>query len=446
MNELASFAGYVAIFMGVLLILVVAHELGHFVAAKLAGVTVREFGIGYPPRLFAIRFRGTDYSINLLPLGGFVKLLGEEDPQEGLPEEKQRRRTLALEDAPKPRAAVPLASKRPWVRLLILAAGPGMNALLPLLLLSIAFALPHEVMSGSVRIAEVVTGSPAQTAGLESGDVVLTVDHREVRHTQDAVAAIRASVGSETAIAVKRGNEIREVRVVPRENPPAYQGTIGVVLSMQVTVATVTAGTPAAAAGFRPGDRIVAVNGQEIRVVDAMQLEPQAEITVLRGATEERLRWNGPRDPAAAGLLLSGPSITMALRPPHEAVSLGMRATVDLLALFADSISSIITTDEAVVLTGPIGIARTTAAIAEDGLPPLLYWVAFLSLNLAILNSLPIPMLDGGRMFFVFIEWVGRGWRLAPKAEGFIHLGGFAFLLGVTAVVTYHDIIQLLGT
>ena len=453
MNDLLSIVLSGATFFGVLLVLVVTHELGHFLTAKLAGVAVQEFGIGYPPRLFALHYRGTDYSVNLFPLGGFVKLLGEEDPLEEQPQKLQSARVLVLDrgaqgspEAPKPSAGVPMASKSPWTRLLILAAGPGMNALLSILLLSIAFSIPHNVLSGPVHIETVAKESPAERAGLQSGDIVRKIDDREIRNMQDVSSAIQLNLGTETVVTFQRGSEARKAHLVPRWDPPPQQGAIGVVLSMPVTVVTVKSGTPAAVAGLQTGDRIQTIDGRTVRLIDEIQLEPQDELVVVRGVKEQRLEWNGPNDPTSAGLVLSGPSVLTVSPQLHEALLSGARTTFDFLTLLTNGVRSVITSDGAVALTGPVGIAQTTAEAANGGLPPLLHWMAFLSLNLAVMNILPLPMLDGGRVAFVLLEWVRHGRRLAPKIENFVHLGGFAMLLGVILVITYQDIMRLLGT
>ncbi len=199
----------VVAFFAVLVVLVLAHEIGHFVTARAFGVTVEEFGIGFPPRLFSIKRGKTRYSLNVVPIGGFVKLAGEEDP--GIPGS--------------------LASKRPGVRIAVLAAGSVMNALLPLLLFAIAFMVPHNVATGQVVLDEVAAGSPAALAGMEAGDTILKVDGDLVRNNTDLHRAIQSNLGSEVAILVRHGSDVtEEIRVVPRWRPPEGEGAIGVVI------------------------------------------------------------------------------------------------------------------------------------------------------------------------------------------------------------------------
>jgi regulator of sigma E protease len=199
-------------FAAILVVLVLAHELGHFTTAKLFGVTVEEFGLGFPPRLFSIRRAGTIYSVNAVPFGGFVKMAGEEDP-----------------DVPGS-----LASKKAGIRVIVLAAGSLMNALLPLLLFSIAFIVPHNVVSGQVMVQEVVAGSPAARAGIESGDTIVSIDGNPVRNIGDVQRHIQLNLGQQVDIIVTRSSGSAEtVQVLPRWRTPENEGATGIVVGMQ---------------------------------------------------------------------------------------------------------------------------------------------------------------------------------------------------------------------
>ncbi len=196
-------------FVAVLVVLVLAHEVGHFVTARAFGVRVDEFGLGFPPRLFSIKRGETRYSLNMVPLGGFVKMAGEEDP------------------------SVPgsLASKSPGVRILVLASGSLMNALLPVLLFTIAFMIPHHVVSGAVLVREVAAGSPAAMAGIRAGDAILEIDGRRVHNNVDLQRAIQSKLGSEVTILVRHRDATTEsVEVVPRWQPPEGEGAVGVLI------------------------------------------------------------------------------------------------------------------------------------------------------------------------------------------------------------------------
>jgi regulator of sigma E protease len=193
-------------FIGVLAVVILAHEIGHFASAKMSRVKVEEFGFFYPPRIFAVKRGETTYSINALPLGGFVKLSGEEDPQ----------------------APGSLAGKRIPVRLLVLGAGSLMNLLLPLLLLSIAFMLPHPELIGQVLVIDVAADSPAAGAGVKPGDVIVSVGGSKVQNTGDVQRLFYRNLGSEVSVVIRRGTTEQEVRLVPRWKPPEGQGATGV--------------------------------------------------------------------------------------------------------------------------------------------------------------------------------------------------------------------------
>jgi regulator of sigma E protease len=198
-------------FLIVLAVLIIAHELGHFTTAKAFGVRVDEFGVGFPPRLLSIKRGETRYSLNAIPLGGFTKMAGEEDPKV-------------------PRS---LASKGIGTRLLVLSAGSLMNALLPLLLFSIAFMVPHSLVTGQVLVKEVAPSSPAARAGIEAGDVILSVNESPVHNIGDLHRHIQLNLGKETTIAISHKDSTTEqVQLIPRWKPPEGEGATGIVVSM----------------------------------------------------------------------------------------------------------------------------------------------------------------------------------------------------------------------
>ncbi len=203
-------------FFGVLVVLIIAHELGHFITAKASGVRVDEFGLGFPPRLLSLRRGETLYSLNAIPLGGFVKMAGEEDPK----------------------VLRSLASKSIGTRLLVLSAGSLMNLLLPLLLFSIAFMIPHNLVIGQVIVEEVALNSPAARAGFESGDIFLRINGKPLRNIGDLHRNIYLNLGKEVTIFVKHSDSTTEdVQVIPRWKPPEGQGAIGIVVNMSYPTA-----------------------------------------------------------------------------------------------------------------------------------------------------------------------------------------------------------------
>ena len=195
--------------LGVLVVLVMAHECGHYFTARAAGVKIEEVALFFPPRLLSIKRGETRYSINAVPLGGYVKMVGEEDPK--MPGS--------------------LASKRAWVRVLVLASGSLMNAILPVLLFSIAVMVPHNVVAGEVVVNDVAANSPAARAGIRAGDTVLAIDGDPVRNIGEVHRDIQLKLGQEVDITVEHPDATREtLPVVPRWRTPAGEGATGITI------------------------------------------------------------------------------------------------------------------------------------------------------------------------------------------------------------------------
>jgi regulator of sigma E protease len=196
-------------FIAVIAVLILAHEFGHFLTARAAGVSVPEFAIGFPPRLFAIKRGETTYAINLIPLGGYVKLAGEEDP--------------TIKGS--------LAGKSIPVRLLVLASGSIMNFLLPVLLFSGAFIVPHDQIAGKVVVEQVTDGTPAAAAGIVPGDVLLKLNGKDLASTSDLHRYLQINLGKEVNLLVQHtDSSMSTVRVLARWKPPAGQGPTGLVV------------------------------------------------------------------------------------------------------------------------------------------------------------------------------------------------------------------------
>ena len=196
--------------IGMVVALVVIHEFGHFATAKFFNVKVHEFGIGFPPKLFGFRKGETEYTLNLIPLGGFVKLEGENDPAE-------------------PRS---LARKSPAVRAIVLSAGSFMNAVLAIAIFTGLFMVPRDVTVGDVLIQDVNANSPAEAAGIRPGDRVISADGHEVENINDLASRITRNLGSEITMTLERGGQVREVSLEPRWRPPEGEGAAGILLRL----------------------------------------------------------------------------------------------------------------------------------------------------------------------------------------------------------------------
>lgn len=336
--------------LAVLSVLILAHELGHYLTAKAAKVKVEEFGLGFPPRLLSKKWGETRYSLNAILFGGFTRLSGEEDP------------TV-------PRS---LASKSAGTRTLILGAGSLMNLMLAVIIFSITFMIPRDVMMGQVLVEAVAPASPAAAAGIRPGDIILSADEETVNNNSELSRYVQFNLGKEITLLIQHEDATTEyIKVVPRWEPPEGEGAIG------VTIGTINA-------------------------------------TVI---TQREPLW--------------------------KVVPLGAVKLFDYLVLYKDGLVGIFTGQVTATLLGPVGIAQLTGEVAKVGILPLLNLAGLFSLLLGVFNLFPLPALDGGRIAFVFLEWVRRGKRVPAKIEGLIHGAGFALLLVFLVAITYQDITRV---
>ena len=422
----------VLLFLIVLGSLIIVHELGHFFAARLARVQVLEFGVGMPPRAFGFTRGGTTYSLNFLPFGGFVRMLGEEDPS----------------------APASFAGKSAWQRLFILGAGSAMNAVLPVLLLTVVFMTPQPVPVTDVTVLSVALGSPAEQAGVEAGDLIREADGRRIDNSSDLLMAINLRLGADTAWTVERRGRLVALRIPEvRVDPPEGQGSVGIFLTdARLTVRSVASGSMAAQSGLLPDDLLLSIGGRRVLNADSPQI---ALAAVVQGS---------PLEPVEVKVLRSGSVVALELPPdeeafdglavtayPEETRSMGPLAAFrasfvqigEILLLFRNEVSRWIAGASSIQVAGPIGIAQMTGDVAESGISPLILWTALLSINLAIINLIPFPALDGGRIAFVLVEIARDGRRLAPEKERFVHAAGFALLIAAIVMISVNDIQRL---
>lgn len=379
------------------------------------------------------------YSVNWAPLGGFVRLAGESNP-----------------DVPRS-----LAGKGVGTRFVVLVAGPLMNAILPIVVFAILFMIPQDVIIGRVTTAQIQSDSPAAEAGLQPGDVIVRAGGHKVEATTDLTRAINLNGGGTMEWLIERDGNQEVIRVKPRFERPPGRWFAGISVARdpgQVVVQQVLADSAAEAAGFKQGDIFLSAGNHVIEQPSDLTASIQAsqgspmEWRIIRDGQEQVISMTPRFDQSGSARWLTGISIALADRqevsrsqPPWEAIPQGFVSTWEALVLMKQSISGAISGGSTPELSGPIGIAQLTGEVTREG--GLTGWLAIgvlLSINLAILNILPIPMLDGGRLAFVILEWVRRGKKVPPEKEGLVHLAGFALLISAILLISANDILRII--
>jgi regulator of sigma E protease len=352
----------IIVFVLILSILVFVHEFGHFTVARLFGVHVEEFGFGLPPRLLGKKIRGTLYSLNLLPIGGFVKLAGED--AEDIDKEKHALKT-------KQGRSHYFWAKSKKERIAILLAGVTMNFVLALAITGFLLSRGIVEPTDRVRVQYVIPESPAERAGLLMGDIITSIDDVDQIKPETVVSTINSHKGEVVVITVDRSGTPFTFSVIPRVNPPVGEGALGVQL-----------------------------NNYERHVY------PWREI-------------------------------------PLKSVEVTFSRAYQMLYSMGDMLARLVTgqTVKSEEVSGPVGIAKVVGDSMKYGWEAVLEIVSILSLNLAILNILPFPALDGGRILFVVLEKLGK--KARPQLERMIHQIGMMILLGLLLLITVNDILRI---
>ena len=350
----------VVTFILVLSVLVLTHEFGHYIAARRNGVWVEEFGIGYPPRIWGKKVGETLYSINLLPLGGFVRLHGEQT-EEGVTE---------------PDRAFINKSKK--IRFIILASGVLMNFILSIVCFSIFYSfsgVPRK--TDKVIVSGVVKDAPADKSGIISGDIILSVEGIKVNGLDEFSSLIKERKGKEIVLQVLPIGEsqIKAINITPRADTPEDEGPLGILIT-----------------------------DTEIYFPPVWQ---RPFLGVFNGF-EDAIYW-------------------------------GKQVIIGLYTMISGLVKGQVPKD----IAGPVGIYAITSEVAKIGILPLINFVGIFSVNLAVINFLPIPALDGGRFLFIIIEKI-FGRKVMPKVEAAIHGAGMIVLLSLFAVLTFIEVKRLI--
>lgn len=512
-------------FIPVLLVMVVIHELGHFLTARLFKMKVHEFGIGFPPKVWSKKTKdGMEWSINALPIGGFVRIEGENG------------------DSSDPNS---FGSKPTWQRAIVLAAGPFMNIVLAFVLYFIIAAGGKDLPKGDPAIVAVVPNTPAAQAGLQVGDVFRYVNDRRIETTKDVSLETTLGKAEPLRLTMERNGQTLNFTIRPRIKPPEGEGAIGIEMGYLLKAGDVVAAKPDPKTGFnlafQDGDKLLSVDGQPITsnafLKTYIENTDKDSVNITLERNGQQLVQTVPlrayvdllykdSDAVKAGLPAGAQLVSIGVdgennfvlinnakqydafmqanagkkvqinysqydrdgmektgkvfitavpnndpnaanRSPHvrtggiyskilfNHVTYGPTQIVgDAAAQTWDAVTLIPRTFNALfngsvplnMVAGPVGMAQITGqAVDAGGLGTLLLLTALLSVNLGVMNILPLPALDGGRLVFVFIEMLTRGKRVPPEKEGFVHFVGMVALLTLMVVIAWGDIVRLIS-
>jgi len=436
-------------FLVVLGILVAFHELGHFLAARWVGVKVLKFSLGFGPKLFSRQMGETEYLLSAIPLGGYVKLFGEDDTEAATPED--RRRSFAHQGL--------------WGKVLIVAAGPGFNFILAYLIfavwLSIGYTLPVPSFKDIAPVIEAVAAdSPAAEAGLMVGDNVKKIDGRDIATRIELLDAAAKGEGAPLTLEILRDGHTETLTITPIPTPgqSSTEKEIGYYLGIEEVppiVNEVVPRKPAAAAGFMEGDRVISIEGTPIHTwtqmtglvkespgkplhVEVLRENRRIPLTVTPEA--ETITVNGQTvEVGKIGIAGPGRSL-MKSANPLAAIYNGLEATWKWTELTVVGLYKMIVGDiSSKNIGGPLTIAKISGEAASQGPANVIFLIALLSINLGVLNLLPIPILDGGHLLFFLIEGILRK-PLGERQREFAQQVGLVLLVGVMIFAFWNDI------
>ena len=355
-----------------------------------------------------------------------------------------------------PTHATSFASKGALTRLAVLAAGPAVNAILPIALLTFALMVPHSVPVTDIVVLDVIDGSPAAEAGVQPGDLIREADGRALDNSADLVGAVHRRLGADISWVVERAGALVELSLAEvRIDPPEGQGATGILLrDARLTVESVTSGSSAESVGLLAGDLFLSVAGASVLSEDALAAKAAGALEAAPGEPVEILVMRageivelsvGPPVSELSGYTVSVYPLASRSRSVWRAAGGSFVQMADILVSFRNEISRLIAGSSDMGFVGPVGIAQITGEVADAGLSPLITLAALLSINLAIVNILPFPALDGGRIMFVLIELARGGRRISPEKERTAHLVGFGLLMTFILMISINDIQRLVS-
>jgi regulator of sigma E protease len=420
-------------FVIVLGFLIFAHEAGHFFVAKLFKVRVLVFSLGFGKRIFGFRKGDTDYRVSIVPLGGYVRMAGD-SPEENVPGNPDE-----------------FLSKPKWQRFLILFAGPAMNVLIAIVFMAGIAMVGTEQIVTRPLISSVEPNKPAARAGLQGGDVIVAINGEKVDDFHDVRLIVSMNAGTPLPVTYSRKGALHQTTLTPERTdgefgPIGRAGLTGA--GVEPVVGRVEPQSPAAVAGVRAGDRIVAANGKPVGTMedfasasDAAKTQP-VKLELARGA--QRVTVNIPPTTDAEMVVGRGivPQTTLLKLSLIPALRYSVNENWRMLRFAFSAIGRLFRSEGSVKeLSGPVNIARISGEMLRRGWLATVGLMAMISLQLGVMNLLPVPVLDGGHIMILLIEGIARR-DLSLRVKERIQQFGFAVLATLMIVVLYNDVIS----
>ena len=422
-------------FVFVLGVLIFVHELGHYLMAKRLGVRVLKFSLGFGPRLVGFKRGDTEYCISAIPLGGFVKMAGEnpDDPRTGATDE--------------------FLSRSKWERFQILIMGPLMNVALAVVLMAIVLMQGADVPAFQDQppvVGAVAAGSPAERGGIRPKDRIVSVGGRRTDTWDQFYTVIGSRARRSVAVVLLREGRELTVQVTPDAETKYEVGEIGVMPDVHPHIRAVTVGDPADLAGLKAGDLVLAVNGEtmvfsgQLSGAIATRAGEPVVFTIERGGVRQDITVTpvkrGSRGVVGIGI---GDEVKSIQPTPLQAVWLSLQRNYESSGLIVQTLAGLLTAETPVrQLMGPVAIAQLSGESAAAGWLSLFTLMAIISLNLGILNLLPIPVLDGGHIFIMAVEGLARR-DFSIKVKEKMLMAGFALLMLLMVTVIYNDLTRV---
>ncbi|PIE90495.1 MAG: RIP metalloprotease RseP [Acidobacteria bacterium] len=431
---------YAFSFLLVVVPLVLFHELGHFIVAKLAGIRVNTFAFGFGKELFSFHFKGTDYRWNLIPLGGYVDLFGEVSVTGEIPEDPRH-----FYNRPK------------WVRFLVMVMGPLFNILLAFIVFWYLQAQPKNAvkwLDDPITVGYVEPDSAEAKAGLQPGDHILAVNGVEYKHFEKLSYELAISPEMVIEMEIERDGKPQTIVYTMKANKKDGIGDIQFTWASRLLVQKVIEGSPAERAGLQAGDWLERAEGQKIfftpgtnMLFETVQARKEEGVVLVVNRSGERFEAAVVPEKNDKGDYLIGVQIGFDSEVENAAfLEAGEAAWQDIVehSTFALRVlKKMVFGDLSVkAMSGPIGIGQVAKESLDRGLEPFIFLLALLSLQLGIFNLIPIPMLDGGEIFVLLIEGVTRrDFSLGTKVQ--IKMAGFFFLISFVILVLISDVMKL---